>query len=155
MSTDIQFMNRPAAWIAVGVVVGVPLATWGVYAGIMCGIHAEHTMRLHEGHNIKYTMTDCTAAPGKSGTKWTATMTLHNTNPDETSGYGVQVQFMSDGAPVAWTGVTDIPDMSAGDTVTVHPSATVNVSGVAEVTCAVSFYRDGSAIGATSPQPAR
>lgn len=153
MTAEIQIMNRPAAWIAVGTVVGLPLAAWGVYAGIMCAVHADHTKLLHQGHGIKYTLTDCTAAPGKSGTLWTATMTFHNTNRDQANGYGVQVQFISDGAPVAWTRVTDIPDMAAGDAVTVRPSADVNVSGVASVACTASFYRGGDPIGATSPQP--
>lgn len=153
MSTDVQFMNRPAAWVAVGTLVGLPLATWGVYTGIMCAVHAEHTKLLHQGHNIRYTMTDCTATPGKSGTRWAATLTFQNTNRDDANGYGVQVRFTSGGQPVAWTGVTAIPDMSGGDTVTIHPHADVNVSGDTDVTCAVSFYRGGDPIGATSPVP--
>lgn len=128
----------------------------GVYFGIMAAVHAEQTKSLHQAHNLSYTLRDCTTDPGGAGTEWSATVTLHNTNPDRIDGYGVQVQFLGpDGAPLAWTSVRGFGGMSSGATKTATVTATSSASGTPQVTCKPVFYRGDKPAGTLAPLPAK
>lgn len=152
---SINVLNTGKAIAIFSTVVGVPLAGYGVYRGVMGVVHANHTMHVHQGRNITYRLNDCQVSPGGSGTDWDATVVVHNANPDTPDDYGVQVEFVdASGVPQAWTGVKKFGgDMNAGSTKVLHLHTSTNQPGDPKSTCKLVFYRGDSHAGDTSPVP--
>lgn len=150
----IQILNTKASLIVAALVVGLPAAAFGVYEGVVWGTHEYHMSQVHTGHNITYTVSDCQAAPSGDGSKWGATVMVHNGNPDSPDGFKVQIQFVKDGKPVAWSRTTSIGDMEPGTSETLRMEAAVDESGSSQVSCVAVWYRGDSPAGDTSPVPA-
>lgn len=153
----IQILNTKKAIITFTVPVGTVLVAFGLYKGVMGLVHANHTMHVHQGHNISYRLTDCSETPGGSGSQWDASILIHNTNPDSVDDYGVQVEFLDPaGIPQAWTGIKHFGgDLDPNSTKTLHLHASTDQSGSPQVTCNLVFYRGDSKAGDTSPVPMR
>ena len=148
---SIEVLNTKAALITLGIVAGLPGAAFGVYEGVTWGIHEYHMSKVHTGRNITYAVKDCQAVPGGEGSRWGATVVVHNGNPDSPDGYKVQIQFMEDGKPVAWSRETSIGSMGPGASETLRMEASVNESGSSQVSCVAVWYRGDSPAGDTSP----
>lgn len=139
---SIEVMNTRKGQLIGAALVAVPLLGYFGYRAVEGVAHAYHQSQVHQGQNITYTVSDCQVAPTGDGSRWGATVVVHNGNGDQTAVYKVQVKFVQNGAPVAWSKVTDLGEMDPDSTKEVHAEANLNESGGVGVTCAAVFYRE-------------